>query len=158
MSLTSPLPSARMSRSRRLSILYVDDEAPCLDIFRQMFAGDYDVRTALTVREARSALASAAFDIVFSDYRMPEINGSTFLQEVAVAHPDSYRVMLTGTLGVGHMIGELSGGIINLFMKKPWSEIDVLKAVELAEAARGLAVPPARARECGGPLESSERS
>lgn len=122
----------------RLSILYLDDEAPCLDIFRQMFGQDHDVRTALTVGEARRALAEGSFDIVFSDYRMPETNGSAFLREVASVQPDSYRVMLTGALGVGGLIGELGEGVIHFFLKKPWGEKDVLRVLELAAASRAL--------------------
>lgn len=120
----------------RLSILYFDDEVPCLDIFKQMFGGDYVVRTALTLAEARRALAESAFDIVFSDYRMPETTGSAFLQEVAASHPASYRVMLTGALGVDGVLGELSEGVIHLFLKKPWSEEGMRMALELAGASR----------------------
>lgn len=127
-----------MTHGERLSILYLDDEFSCLDIFRQMFGRDYDVRTALTLEEARRALDETSFDIVFSDYQMPETDGSAFLQEVAAAHPDSYRVMLTGALGVGGMIGQISGGVIHLFLKKPWSEEGMRMALELAGAARAL--------------------
>lgn len=129
-----------MIQRERLSILYLDDEAPCLDIFRQMFGQDHEVRTALTVGEARRALAESSFDVVFSDYRMPETDGSTFLREVASAQPDSYRVMLTGALGVGGFIAELSVGVIHFFLKKPWSEEGVRMALELAGASR--AMPP----------------
>jgi DNA-binding NtrC family response regulator len=131
-----------MTNPERLSILYLDDEVPCLDIFKLMFGGDYEVRTALTLDEARRALAEADFDIVFSDYRMPGANGSAFLQEVAAARPDSYRVMLTGALGVGCVLSELSQGIIHLFLKKPWSEEGMRMALELAGAARALPPQP----------------
>lgn len=135
-----------MINHERLSILYLDDEAPCLDIFRLMFGDDYKVRTALRLDEARRALAEADFDIVFSDYRMPEITGSAFLQEVAAARPDTFRVMLTGALGVGGVLSELSEGIIHLFLKKPWSEEGMRMALELAGATRALPPRPLGAR------------
>lgn len=131
-----------MSYRERLSILYLDDDAVCLDIFRQMLEDEHEVRTALTLAEARRALAEETFDIVFSDYRMPEADGSAFLQEVASAQPDSYRVMLTGAAGVGGFIGELSGGVIHLFLRKPWSEEGMRMALELAGAARALPFRP----------------
>jgi len=136
-----------MIHHERLSILYLDDEAACLDIFEQMFGRDHEVRTALTLGEARRALAEATFDIVFSDYRMPETNGSAFLREVASAQPNSYRVMLTGALGVGGVIGELSGGVIDLFLPKPWSEEGVRVVLELAGASGAL--PPCPSRVTG---------
>jgi hypothetical protein len=48
--------------------------------------------------------------------------------------------MLTGALGVGGVLGELSEGIIHLFLKKPWSEESMRMALELAGATRAL--PP----------------
>lgn len=134
-----------MMHRQRLSILYLDDEAPCLDIFRQMFGHDHDVRTALTVGEARRALADCSFDIVLSDYRMPETSGSDFLQEVASAQPDCFRVMLTGAAGVGGFIGELGAGVIQLFLKKPWSEESMRMALELTGVARALSLRPSGA-------------
>jgi DNA-binding NtrC family response regulator len=137
-----------MHYHERLSILYLDDEAVCLDIFRLMFEGDHDVRTALTLAEARRALAETAFDIVFSDYRMPGADGSAFLREVAAAQPGSYRVMLTGAAGVGGFVAELGAGVIQLFLKKPWSEESMRMALELAGASRALPLrpPPAAGR------------
>lgn len=133
-----------MNYRERLAILYLDDEAACLDIFRQMFGSDHEVRTALTHTEARRALAEETFDIVFSDYRMPETDGSAFLQEVASAQPDSYRVMLTGAAGVGGFIAELGAGAIHLFLKKPWSEEGMRMALELARASSALPHWPSR--------------
>lgn len=127
-----------MEHAKRLSILYFDDEATCLDIFKQMFGDDYEVRTALTLKEARRALGEAKFDIVCSDYRMPETSGSAFLREVAAAQPESCRVMLTGALGVGSVLGELSRGVIHLFLNKPWSEHGMRAALELAEVYRAV--------------------
>lgn len=147
-----------MINRERLSILYLDDEAPCLDIFRLTFGGDYEVRTALTLDEARRALAEADFDIVFSDYRMPGTNGSAFLQEVAAARPDSYRVMLTGALGVGGVLGELGEGIIHLFLKKPWSEQGMRMALELAGANRALPPPPRTAARVSSRPDSDHTS
>lgn len=129
-----------MTHTERLSILYFDDEAVCLDIFKQMFGAEFEVRTAQTLSEARRALEETAFDLVFSDYRMPETTGSAFLQEVAAAQPGSYRVMLTGALCVGGVLTELSRGVIHLFLKKPWSEQDVRTAIELAEVFKAIAV------------------
>lgn len=127
-----------MRNTERLSILYFDDEAICLDIFRQMFGAECEVRTAQTLGEARRALAETTFDLVFSDYWMPETDGSAFLREVAAAQPDSYRVMLTGALGVGGVVAELSCGVIQLFLKKPWSEGEVRTALELAGVFKAL--------------------
>ncbi len=133
-----------MSHAHHLSILYLDDEPSCLNIFRQMLGDDYEVRTAQTLVEARLALAEESFDIVVSDYSMPETDGLTFLREVAATQADSYRVLLTGALGVGDVVWELGGGAIHSFLKKPWDEDSLRAAVELAGASRPWAARGAR--------------
>lgn len=120
----------------RLSVLYFDDEASCLDVFKQMFGDRYEIRTALTLKEARRALAEVSFDVVISDYLMTETDGLAFLQEVAASNPGNYRVMLTGTLGVGSMIYELGSGVVHHFLSKPWNDASIHAAFELAELSR----------------------
>jgi DNA-binding NtrC family response regulator len=120
----------------RLSVLYFDDEASCLDVFKRMFGDRYEIRTALTLKEARQALAEASFDVVISDYLMPETDGLTFLHEVAAANPANYRVMLTGALGLGNLIHELSAGSVHCFLGKPWNDEGIRTAFELAELCR----------------------
>ena len=125
-----------MNTIRKTSILYLDDEETCLDVFRQMFDGEYDVRTVSTLREAREALDKEKFDIVISDQQMPEIDGLTFLREVASAHPESFRMMLTGSISVGEVIREVGTGVIHLFVTKPWVEHNMRQALERANVPK----------------------
>jgi DNA-binding NtrC family response regulator len=69
------------------SIFYFDDENILLDIFREMFQGEYEVRTAATLSEARVILSEHP-DVIISDWSMPEISGTDFLREVMQASPD----------------------------------------------------------------------
>ncbi|PYS51798.1 MAG: hypothetical protein DMF68_03085 [Acidobacteria bacterium] len=121
-----------MRTIRKTSILYLDDEQACLDVFRQLFEDEYDVRTVSTLKDAREALDKERFDIVISDQQMPEIDGLTFLREVASAHPESFRMMLTGSIGVGEVIREVGAGVIHLFVTKPWIEHSMRQALERA--------------------------
>jgi DNA-binding NtrC family response regulator len=126
----------------KLSILYLDDEAACLDVFRHMFGGDYDVRTVTTADEARRALGEREFDIVISDQQMPGMRGTDFLREVAATHPDSYRMMLTGNTTLGETMHEFAARVIHGFLTKPWTEHQMRQALERAgvsQAMRGSA-------------------
>ncbi|MCA1613676.1 MAG: response regulator, partial [Acidobacteria bacterium] len=118
------------------SIFYFDDEADCLEVFREMFEGDYEVRVASTLAEARRALARRPADIVISDQMMPEISGTEFLREVARSHPASYRVLLTGGMLVGDAIGEIMSGIVHAFALKPWTEEEKRRVLERATSRR----------------------
>ncbi len=141
------------------SILYLDDERQCLEVFCLTFGDDYEVRTASEPSEARRELAERPFDIVISDQSMPEIRGADFLREVAAAHPKCYRMMLTGNSSVGEMLREISEGVINGFLTKPWRSEDVRQALERALLSGG-ARPPRPSRQSAdahGPGRSVSR-
>jgi DNA-binding NtrC family response regulator len=114
------------------SILYLDDEAQCLDVFRETFKNDYHVRTAATSDEAHLLLAECPSEIVISDQYMPEVSGAEFLRAVAEKHPRSCRVMLTGNTMVGAVMREMAEGIFHLFVTKPWTEESMVRALERA--------------------------
>ena len=87
----------------KTSILYFDDEQGLLSMFICTFKAEYDVRTASTLMEARSALSRCP-NIIISNWSMPGISGTDFLREAAQVCPNSPRVMLTGygQVGGGH--------------------------------------------------------
>ena len=119
----------------KLSILYIDDEAACLDVFRLMFEREFDVQTVTTADEARRLLHDRPFDIVISDQRMPGISGTDFLREVATKYPESYRVLLTGNVTVAETMGDIASGVVHGFVTKPWTEVDMRQTFERASTS-----------------------
>jgi len=116
------------------TILYLDDEEHCLEVFRLMFGGEFDVRTVGTPGEARLELASRAAEIVISDKLMPEIDGTEFLREVAEKYPASCRVLLTGMATVGGVVQQIGNGVVQFFLTKPWTKQEVREVLERAGA------------------------
>src|SRR2546423_10503171 len=100
------------------SILYLDDDAACLKIFQETFGKDYDVRTAISEREAHLMLMERPAEIIISDQVMPEIEGTEFLRGIAAKYPSSYRVLLTGGVMLGNVVHEVCAGIVQLFVAK----------------------------------------
>jgi len=132
------------------SIFYLDDDPSQLKLFREIFDGsEYEIHTAATLEEARSLLVECSPDIIISDQKMPEISGTDFLREASQTCPHTFRIMLTGTATVGEMMGEVSAGIIHLFISKPWTESEMQKALERASATLN--------RPAGLRLERNER-
>jgi DNA-binding NtrC family response regulator len=119
----------------KISILYFDDEVDLLNVFRQTFARDYDVLTALTLYEARHILSRCP-EVIISDWSMPEISGVDFLREAMQVSPDSTRVMLTGYGQVGDVFQEITFGVIQLFVTKPWEEADMREVLGRAALMR----------------------
>ncbi|HKQ52438.1 MAG TPA: response regulator [Pyrinomonadaceae bacterium] len=119
----------------KTSILYFDDDAGLLRMFKWTFKDEYDIQTAATLTEARAAL-SLCPDIIISDWSMPEISGTGFLREAAKVCPDSSRVMLTAYGQVGDVFREIVSGVIQLFITKPWDESDMREVLERAAFLR----------------------
>ena len=133
----------------RRSVFYLDDDPSQLQLFREIFEGGvYEIQTAATLEEARSILAECAPEIIISDQKMPDISGADFLREASRSCPHSFRIMLTGTATVGEMMGEVSTGIIHLFISKPWTESEMQTALERASASldRSAGSRPARSK------------
>lgn len=118
----------------KTSILYFDDEESLLEIFRDMFAGQYEIRTSTSLVEARRQLSQCATDIIISDQNMPEIEGTEFLREASEICPRSVRILLTGHITVGEVFGEVSTGIIHSFVPKPWTMAEMQKVLERASS------------------------
>src|ERR1700749_552477 len=103
-----------------------------LDIFEEMFENEYEVRTATTLAEARHMLSEQSANIIISDQSMPEISGTELLSEVAKLYPSSFRIMLTGSMLAGEAIPEISSGLVQLFVTKPWDNQTMRQMLERA--------------------------
>ena len=117
------------------SVFYFDDDATLLDIFQEMFEDEYDIHATTKLAAARQVLAECAADIIITDQSMPEISGSEFLREAHEKCPHSFRIMLTGYAGVGDVFGDVTNGLIDIFIVKPWREVQMRQALERGVAA-----------------------
>lgn len=101
-------------------ILLVDDEPNILDGYRRGLRGQFDISVALSGAEALDKIErEAAFAVVVSDMRMPEMNGVEFLKRVKMSAPDSVRMMLTGNADQETAIQAVNQGHIFRFLNKP---------------------------------------
>lgn len=114
------------------SIFYLDDEASQLEVFRDLFGNEFDVRVSTAPDEARRMLGECAADIIISDQKMPQMKGTDFLQEAMQQCPESFRILLTGKVSVGEVMHEVRTGIIHAFLAKPWTEQQVREVLARA--------------------------
>ncbi|MBW1787783.1 MAG: sigma-54-dependent Fis family transcriptional regulator [Deltaproteobacteria bacterium] len=81
----------------KLSVLIVDDEAVIRNGMGRALQGtNAETQTAASGEEALELLDSHAFDVVFLDIRMPDMDGITLLKKVRAKHPFTQIVMITG--------------------------------------------------------------
>jgi CheY-like chemotaxis protein len=81
-----------------VSILYVDDEPALLEVtqaFLERKGGMY-VRTCLSPFRALEILQEEDFDVIISDFAMPEMDGIGFLKAIRAMGRDIPFIMFTG--------------------------------------------------------------
>jgi DNA-binding NtrC family response regulator len=78
-------------------VLVVDDEADVLESVGQLLELDLDYRvvTAPSAASALTILDQGGIDVVLSDFRMPDMDGCTFLRQVRAEHPEVARILMT---------------------------------------------------------------
>ncbi len=81
-----------------LRALYVDDEPDILEISKRFLeqSREFSVATALSAPEAFRLLDQERFDIIISDYEMPEMDGIQFLVEVRTRFGSIPFIIVTG--------------------------------------------------------------
>ena len=117
------------------TIFYLDDNEDILEVFRMMFRHDYDVRTASSLAEGLQTLNSCSADIIISDQRMPEMEGTEFLRRAHALCPMSLRILLTGEVKFGDVLEEIKEGVVEYFIQKPWDPVEMRNMLERASLA-----------------------
>ena len=121
------------------TILCVDDEPNILSSLRRLFrARGFQVRVAESGKAGLAILESEAIDLVISDMRMPEMDGTQFLAQVRVRWPDTVRLLLTGYSDVNSIIDAINRGEIFRYIAKPWDDNDILLIVRQALERKAL--------------------
>lgn len=92
---TVPAALPELGASLMVRVLVVDDEAELAELMRDMLeSAGYEVATAESGAVALELLATARFDAIVSDLRMPDIDGAGLWREVSARHPSLSRCML----------------------------------------------------------------
>lgn len=112
--------SGEGKKKKEYSILYVDDEAPNLRGFKSTFRKFYNIFTATNGTEALEILKNNDINIVVSDHRMPEMNGTELLLKVHNFNPEIRRMILSGFIKIDELKDAVNQYGIHHFVTKPW--------------------------------------
>lgn len=134
-----------MAKSKKHSLLIVDDEKPIVDSLHGLFRRDYQVFTGTSAAEGLEVLAREKIDVVLSDQRMSPVDGTEFLVQVKERSPDTVRILVTGYADIESVIRAVNYGQIYGYVTKPWKpdELETLvkqavRHLELIEENRRL--------------------
>jgi two-component system phosphate regulon sensor histidine kinase PhoR len=111
-------------------ILVVDDEYGVRSGIRQILEIEgYEVDEAATGEEALTLLHSAEYDVAFLDYRLPDIDGLTILQDIKSNGLDLMTCMITAYANIDTAIAATRQGV-DFFLPKPFLPDDLLGVAE----------------------------
>ena len=133
------------ARTRRHSLLVVDDERQILESVQSLFRRSYDVITAGSGQAGLEVLAGTPPDLILTDQMMPDMPGDAFLKLALELAPDSVRLLFTGYADIEAVTRAVNHGKIFGYITKPWNTVELEALVgqaarhfELAEANRIL--------------------
>ena len=126
-----------MSETSRPHVLLIDDDDAVLTVLAEYLqAGGYAVVTATNARETTHILADgASFDVVVSDWSLPDLPARDLLRLLRDTLPDAALVVTTGH-GPDTVRDDLSSLGIHRVLRKPYSMRLVRGAIDAAWAAK----------------------
>ena len=120
-------------------ILLLDDEPNILAALRRELMArnefdnripDYKIAVQTEPRAALQLCATTRFDLVISDYRMPGLDGVSFLAELRLLQPDCIRIILSGQADMEGLLRAINEVEIYRFLSKPWQAFELRSAVD----------------------------
>ncbi|MCW8883963.1 MAG: response regulator [Motiliproteus sp.] len=122
-------------------VIIVDDEKGVLNALkRSMRSHGWNLQTYLDPQEALNDAATQEVDLVISDYRMPVMDGVTFLQEFKAIQPDAFRIILSGQADMDAILHAINDAEIYRFITKPWSDEELAVTIEKALEHRHILI------------------
>ncbi|MGH8432911.1 MAG: response regulator, partial [Pseudomonas sp.] len=70
--------------------------------------------------------------VILSDQRMPEMNGTEFLSRVKDLYPATIRIVLSGYTDLKSVTDAINQGAIYKFLTKPWDDAQLRSTIAQA--------------------------
>lgn len=117
-------------KNPKARILAVDDEEVVLDSFRKILVlGGYSVDTVQSGKEALGLIQKQNYDFVFTDLKMPEMDGVEVCKSVKHLRPDIDVIIITGYASVQTAVETMKFGAMD-YIEKPFTEDELLDLVK----------------------------
>ncbi|MDM8351128.1 response regulator [Pseudomonas sp. sp1636] len=113
-----------------IKIQLLDDEPQILKALQRVLRPhDWEVHAFSDVQEALDALTEHDYAVIVSDFKMPLLDGVTYLQFAKQRQPNAMRIMLTGHGDRQAMIQAINQAEVYRFIAKPWEDFEIEAAL-----------------------------
>jgi len=113
----------------KAKILAVDDEEIILDSFRKILVlAGYSIDTVEKGGEALGLIQKHDYDFVFTDLKMPEMNGVEVTKAVKHLRPDIDVIVITGYATIETAVETMKYGAMD-YVQKPFTEDELIDFV-----------------------------
>ena len=111
-------------------LLFVDDERLLHNVFTRLFTRHgMEVTTCLNALQAIEELKNNNFDLVITDFMMPDMDGLELLAHIRQEYPHMRVIMITAHGSVQHAVRSMKSGAID-YIPKPFSTTELLERVQ----------------------------
>jgi diguanylate cyclase (GGDEF)-like protein len=109
-----------------MNILIADDEVAIRELVGEVLAGEgHDVTLAENGKDALEKFKRSWHEIVFSDIRMPKMNGIELLAAIKEINANTQFVIMTSHASIDNSIEALKKGAFD-YILKPFDDLDVV--------------------------------
>jgi DNA-binding NtrC family response regulator len=115
--------------SVRQRLLIVDDEESVVAGLQALLSDEWEVKTAMTAREARSVFADFSPDVVLLDMNLPDGNGVDVLHDLKMYSEAVSVIMMSGVGTVDRVVESMKLGA-ETFLQKPFDYNTLLLTLE----------------------------
>lgn len=115
---------------RRENILIVDDDINILELLqRHLQSWNFHAYKAVSVKEAVVILRDTAIDLLITDLKMPEIDGSELIKFTSEHYPKIPILVVTGYPTIQSSLAAIKSGVID-YLTKPFTKSELETAID----------------------------
>lgn len=129
-------------------ILILDDEPLILQSLRRLLrvapcsfgrsTFELEVVAFTSAHVALERIRHESFDLFLSDYRMPEMDGVSFLKQAKEIRPDACRLIFSGYADLNALTRAVNEVGIDRFIGKPWNDYELVSVIAQSLSHREL--------------------
>jgi DNA-binding NtrC family response regulator len=111
-------------------LLFVDDENLLHNLFERLFTRNgFKVTCCASAVQAIDLLKIEKFDLVVTDFMMPDMDGFSLLSHIREFYPTTRVIMVTAHANVQHAVRMMQHGAID-YIPKPFTAADLVERVK----------------------------